>query len=60
MKTYVVKVGFLGDDRTKVLYFKKYCIEARSPEEAKVFVANGLNVIEFHNFVIVEVKEIEC
>lgn len=60
MKTYIVKVCFLGSERTKVLYSKQYRIEASSPEDAKIIVTNGLNIIEFHNFVITEVREIEC
>ena len=60
MKTYIVKVGFLGSERTKVLYHKQYRIEASSPEEAKIIITNGLNILEFHNFVITEVREIEC
>lgn len=60
MKTYAVKVGFMGDDRTKVLYHKSYRIEADSIEQAKTYVRNGLSVLEFRNFVVVEVKEIEC
>ena len=60
MKTYIVKVGFLGSERTKVLYSKQYRIEASSSEDAKIIVTNGLNIIEFHNFVITEVREIEC
>lgn len=60
MKTYAVKVGFMGDDRTKVLYHKYYKIEADSVEQAKTYVRNGLSIIEFRNFAIVEVKEIEC
>ena len=59
MKTYGVKVGFLGSERTKVLYSKYYRIEAKSEEEAKTIVRNGLSIIEFHNFVVTEVKEIE-
>ena len=42
------------------MYSKRYRIEASSPEEAKIIVTNGLNIIEFHNFVITEVREIEC
>lgn len=59
MKSYGVKVGFLGSERTKVLYSKYYRIEANSEEEAKSIVRNGLSIIEFHNFVVTEVKEIE-
>lgn len=59
MKTYGVKVGFLGSERTKVLYHKYYRIEANSAEEAKKIVRNGLSMIEFHNFVVTEVKEIK-
>lgn len=58
MKTFAVKVGFLGDDRTKVLYHKNYRIEAESVEQAKTYVRNGLSIIEFRNFAIVEVKEV--
>lgn len=60
MKTYGIKVGFMGSDRSKVLYHKYYRIEADSIEEAEAFVRNVLNIIEFHNIVVVEVKEIEC
>lgn len=59
MKTYGVKVGFLGSERTKVLYSKYYRIEANSEEEAKAIVRNGLSIIEFHNFVVTEAKEIK-
>ena len=59
MKTYAVKVGFLGSERTKVMYSKRYRIEANSEEEAKSIVRNGLSIIEFHNFVVTEVTEIE-
>lgn len=58
MKTYGVKVGFLGSERIKVLYHKYYRIEADSVEEAKKIVRNGLSIMEFHNFVVTEVKEI--
>lgn len=58
MKTYAVKVGFTGGDKTKVLYYKSYQIEAESVEQAKTYVKNGLSIIEFRNFVMVEVKEI--
>lgn len=59
MKTYLVKVGFLGSERTKVMYNKCYRIYADSEENAKAFLRNVLEITEFHNFVIVEVKEIE-
>lgn len=59
MKTYNVKVGFLGSERTKVLYSKNYIIRADSTEKAIAYIMNGLSVIEFHNFVIQEVTEIE-
>ena len=58
MKTYVVKVGFMGEDRAKVLYYKSYRIEAESVERAKTYVRNGLSIIEFRNFAVVEVKEV--
>ena len=60
MKTYAVKVGFMGDDRTKVLYHKSYLVEADSVEKAKAYVRNGLSIIEFRNFAVLEVKEVEC
>ena len=60
MKTYAVKVGFMGSDNSyKVLYDKSYPIIADNEEEAQKIVHNGLSVIEFRNFRILEVKEIE-
>ena len=59
MKTYAVKVGFMMGDSDKVLYRKYYSVLADSDDEAKKFVHNGLKIIEFHNFVVEEVKEME-
>ena len=59
MSIYGVKVGFMGDKQDKVLYHKYYEIYAESAEKAAIFVMNALSMIEFHNFIIVEVKEIK-
>ena len=62
MKQWNVKVGFMGDKQDKVLYHKYYEIYEESAEKAAIFVMNTLSVSEFHNFIIVDVKEIknEC
>ena len=62
MSIYGVKVGFMGDKQDKVLYHKYYEIYEENPEKAAIFVMNALSIIEFHNFIIVDVKEIknEC
>lgn len=59
MKTYGVKVGFIGENRDKVLYHKYYEIYEETAEKAAIFVMNTLSMIEFHNFIIVEVKEVQ-
>lgn len=59
MKTYGVKVGYFNSDRSKVLYSKYYRIEADTEEEAKRIVRNGLSMLEFYNFVVIEAKEVE-
>ena len=59
MSIYGVKVGFMGDRQDKVLYHKYYEIYAETPEKAAIFVMNALSIIEFHNFLIVDVKEIK-
>ncbi len=59
MKKYAVKVGFVGGDRSEVLYCKCYTIEAETEEAARAFVRNGLSIAEFQNFIIVEVMELE-
>ena len=59
MSIYGVKVGFMGDKQDKVLYHKYYEIYAESAEKAAIFVMNTLSVSEFHNFIIVDVKEIK-
>lgn len=58
MRTYIVTVGFLGSERTKVLYCKKYSIRAATTQDAIACVMNGLTITEFNNFVIQEVKEL--
>lgn len=62
MKTFGVKVGFMGDKQDKVLYHKYYEVYEESAEKAAIFVMNSLSIIEFHNFIIVEVKDLshEC
>ena len=59
MSIYGVKVGFMGDKQDKVLYHKYYEIYAESAENAAIFVMNALSIIEFHNFIIVDVKDIK-
>ena len=59
MSIYGVKVGFMGDNRDKILYHKYYEIYEESAEKAAIFVMNALSIIEFHNFIIVDVKEIK-
>lgn len=58
MKDFTVKVGFMGDKQDNVLYHKTYIIREESAKKAVIFVANSLNMIEFHNFIIEDVKEI--
>lgn len=62
MKTFGVKVGFMGDKQDKVLYHKYYEVYEETAEKAAIFVMNSLSIIEFHNFIIVEVKDLshEC
>ena len=57
MKDFVVKVGFMGDKQDAVLYHKTYKICAESAKSAVIFVANTLTMIEFHNFIVEDVKE---
>ena len=58
METYEVTVAFVGEDKSKVLYKKRYDVIADSENEACKYVYNGLKVIEFHNFIIIDVREI--
>ena len=58
MKTFGVKVGFMGDKQDKVLYHKYYEVYEETAEKAAIFVMNSLSIIEFHNFIIVEVKDL--
>ena len=57
MKDYVVKVGFMGDKQDAVLYHKTYKICEESAKKAVIFVANSLTMLEFHNFIVEDVKE---
>ncbi len=57
MNDYVVKVGFMGDKQDSVLYHKTYKICAESAKNAVMFVANSLTMLEFHNFIVEDVKE---
>ena len=59
MSIYGVKVGFMGDKQDKILYHKYYEIYEESAKKAAIFVMNALSIIEFHNFIIVDVKEIK-
>ena len=59
MKTYEVIVAFVGENGQKVLYSKCYEVIADSKIEAYKYVHNGLKIIEFHNFIIEDVKEME-
>lgn len=58
MKDYVIKVGFMGDKKDNVLYYKNYKICEESAKKAVIFVANTLTMLEFHNFIVEDVKEI--
>lgn len=58
MKMWNVKVGFVGGTK-KVLYVKHYQIKAETKEIAELILFNGLSMLEFRNFDILETKEIE-
>ena len=58
MKLWNVKVGFIGGE-CKILYVKVYSVKAKTEEEAEVAVYNGLSLMEFRNFEILRVSEIE-
>ena len=58
MKMWNVKVGFVGGAK-KVLYVKNYQIKAETEEIANLILFNGLSLLEFRNFEILETKEIE-
>ena len=58
MNDYVVNVGFMGDKQDNVLYYKTYKICAESAKVAVMFVANSLTMLEFHNFIVEDVREI--
>ena len=59
MKKYEVLVSFMAGCTDRALYTKYYIVKAKSEEEADAAVFNGLSLIEFQNFKIVEVKECE-
>jgi hypothetical protein len=58
MKMWNIKVGFVGGTK-KVLYVKHYQIKAETQEIAELILFNGLSMLEFRNFDILETKEIE-
>ena len=59
MKKWCVKIGFTGcENKDKALYHKSYIVKAETPEIAEIIVYNGLSILEFHNFKIVETKEV--
>lgn len=58
MKKYGVKVGFYTETN-EILYHRYFPITEESEEKAINIVKNVLYVMEFHNFRIEEVKEIE-
>lgn len=58
MKIWNVKVGFVGGEK-KILYVKNYSVKAETPEVAGLIVYNGLSLMEFKNFEILRVSEIE-
>lgn len=59
MKKYEVLVSFMAGCTDRALYTKYYIVKARSEEEADAAAYNGLSMIEFHNFKILEIKECE-
>ena len=60
MRQWCVKIGFTGcENKEKVLYDKSYIIKAESAKIAEIIAFNGLSMAEYHNFRILEVKEIE-
>ena len=56
MKTYMIVVNFYSEET--FLYNRKFSIVAKTEQDARIFVANSLNVLEFTNFKIAEVKAI--
>ena len=58
MKQWNVKVGFVGGEK-KILYVKNYSVKAETKEIAGLIVYNGLSLMEFKNFEILRVSEIE-
>ena len=60
MKTYEVKVGFMGGEKnTKALYTKNFIVKAQLAEYAEVAVYNGLSMQEYHNFKILATRIID-
>ena len=61
MKTYGVEVAFYSDDSEEkrlCLYKRYFPIQADSEKMAVATVHNILSVMEFHNFEILDVKEV--
>ena len=58
MKQWNVKVGFIGGEK-KILYVKNYSVKAETKEIAGLIVYNGPSLMEFKNFEILRVSEIE-
>lgn len=59
MKTYSVEVKFFAKLTEKELYVRFFDIMAEDDKHAWAAVHNILSVMEFHNFVITDVKEVE-
>jgi len=54
MNKYMIIVNFYSEET--YLYRRKFIIRADTEQDAKDFVSNTLNVLEFTNFKIMEVK----
>ena len=57
---YEIEVKFYAykDNKKMELYKRYFCIEADDSKHAVMAVHNILSVMEFHNFEILDVKEI--
>ena len=58
MKQWNVKVGFVGGEK-KILYVKVYSVKAETAEIAALIAYNALSMMEFKNFEILRVSEVE-
>lgn len=59
MKKWCVKIGFTGcENKDKVLYQKSYIIKAETADIAEIIAYNGLAIAEYHNFKVLETKEV--